>query len=238
MFKYFFEIQNKLILLLITFFSTLLVCYCYKEVLLFLVTQMHLNDKNFYFIFTNVTEIFSIYFKLILFISSQITIWYLFYHTFSFLLPALYSKELKFATFFFNSVTFFWIASGLLASYILIPISWNFFLSFHAQQGLYFEAKINDYFNFYSNAYLICLIYCQLLTLLFSFFADVEKSYFYIRKYRKLHYYALLIFSTILTPPDLISQLTTTFFIIIVYEIIILLSIFNFILTKFNSVTN
>ena len=193
---------------------------------------MHLNDENLYFIFTNVTELFSIYFKLVLFISVQIMVWYLFYHIFSFLRPALYSKELKLATFCFNSTTFVVAVAGLLSSYIIVPFSWNFFLSFHDQQGVYFEAKIDDYFSFYSHAYLLCLIYCQLLTLLFSFFADVEKSYVYIKKYRKLYYYTFLIFSTVVTPPDLVSQLITTFLAIIAYEIVILFSIFSLSSTK------
>jgi hypothetical protein len=43
MLKYLLELKNKFILLFITLFSQLLVCYWYKDVLLFLVTQMHLK---------------------------------------------------------------------------------------------------------------------------------------------------------------------------------------------------
>lgn len=236
--KYLFELQNKFILLIITFCSTLLVCYYYKDVLLFLVTQMHLNDKSLYFIFTDVTELLSIYFKLVFFVLVQTIVWYLFYHIFTFLRPAFYSQELKFLTFCFNSVTFFWITAGCLSSYILIPFSWNFFLSFQVQEGFYFEARINDYFNFYINVYLLCLTYCQLFTLLLFFFADVKKNYTYIKKYRKLYYYMFLIFSTLVTPPDLLSQFITTILLVLIYEIMILLLIFNFFYKPVNLVTN
>jgi len=78
MLKYLAEIQNKLILLIIVFFSTVLVNYCYKDLLLFLITQMHLNDETFYFIFTDVTELFHVCFQMVYFISIQIVIWYFF----------------------------------------------------------------------------------------------------------------------------------------------------------------
>ena len=127
MLKYLLEVRNKFTLLIITLFSTLLVCYWYKDVLLFLVTQMHLNDVNLYFIFTDVTELFLVYFRIIFFFSVQIVTWYLFYHLFSFLSTALYFHEFKFIRFLFGSGTFFWFLSSLLSSYILIPFGWTFF---------------------------------------------------------------------------------------------------------------
>ena len=159
MFKYFFELRNKLVLIIITFLSTLLICYWYKDVLLFLVTQIHLNDENLYFIFTDVTELFYTYFRLIFFFSIQITIWYLFYHILSFLSTALYIQEFRFLSFLFGSGTFFWILSSFLSSYILIPFGWSFFLGFQFQQGFYFEARISEYLEFYSSVYILCLIY-------------------------------------------------------------------------------
>ena len=64
--KYFIEIRNRLLLLLLTWLSTILISYLYKEILLFSIVQPNIvfNFSNgstfFYFIFTNVTEIFSV----------------------------------------------------------------------------------------------------------------------------------------------------------------------------------
>jgi len=128
MLKYLFEIQNKFILLVLTVLSTLFVCYWYKDLLLFLVTQMHLNEENLYFIFTDVTELFSVYFQVIFFFWIQITLWYSFYHIFSFLSTALYFQEFKFISFLFKSGTLLWFISILLSSYVIVPFGWNFFL--------------------------------------------------------------------------------------------------------------
>lgn len=198
--------------------------------LLFLMTQMHINDESLYFIFTNVTELFSIYFKVVLFFSVQITLWFLFYHILSFLSTAFYPQEFKFASFLFSSGTFFLFFSCVLSSYIIIPFGWNFFLSFQLQQGFYFEAHINEYFTFYTNAYFLCLTYCQLFPILFLFFVDIQQNYLFIKKYRKLYFYVFLLFSTFITPPDLISQILTTFLIGVIYETILLFSIFKFLL--------
>ena len=233
MLKYLLELRNKFILLIITFFATMTVCYWYKDVLLFLVTQMHLNDENLYFIFTNVTELFSVYLSIVFFFSVQVTIWYFLYHLFSFLASALYFHEFKFLNFVCVGGTLFWFLALFLSSYIVIPFGWNFFLSFQFQEGFYFEAHINEYFKFYSRACILCLIYCQLFILLFVFLADVQQNYDYIKKYRKVYYYIFLLFATLMTPPDLISQICTTFLLIIVYEIVLFLAIFRFYLKLF-----
>lgn len=238
MLKYFFELRNKLILIIITFFSTSLTCYWYKDVLLFLVTQIHLNDENLYFIFTDVTELFYTYFNLVFFFSIQITIWYLFYHIVFFLSPALYMQEFKFLSFLFKSSIFFWLFSSFFSSYIIIPFGWSFFLGFQYQQGFYFEARISEYFEFYTGLYILCLIYCQLFMLMFLFLNDIQESGPYVKKYRKLYYYVFLVLSTILTPPDLISQIFATILIIVVYEIILFFLIAKFWVSSFNLVTN
>lgn len=228
MFWYLFEIRNKFILIFVTFFSALLVCYFYKGVLLFLITQMHLNNENLYFTFNGVTELFSTHFRLIFFVLIQIVAWYLFYHFFSFLRPAFYPQEFRFVNFFFNIITFLLLISGFLSSYFLIPVSWDFFLSFHEQQDFYFEAGINEYFAFYNDVYFLSLAYCQLFTLLFFLLLNIKQNYSYIKKYKKLHYYLFFIFSVLITPPDFWSQIVTFFFIGIVYEIVIFSLIFDF----------
>ena len=236
MLKYFIEIQNKLILLSIVFFSTLFVSYWYKNLLLFLITQMHLNDETFYFIFTDVTELFHVCFKIVYFISIQTVIWYFIYYLICFLRPALYLLEFQSMLYLFVSSTFFWFLAGLLSSYVIIPFSWNFFSSFQIYEGFYFEARIDEYFLFFTNIYFICLVYCQLISLIFMFLADIQKNYLYVKRYRKLYYYLFLLFATLLTPPDLMSQILVTITLVTAYEFTILILLFNHFYTKFNPV--
>ena len=226
MLNYLFELYNKLILLFVTLCSTFLVCYWYKDVLLFLITQMHLHDENVYFIFTDVTELFSVYIKVVFFVTIQVTVWCFFYHLLFFVSIALYPCEFKFFSSLWFYGTFFWFLASFLSSYVMIPFGWSFFLSFQLS-GFYFEARINEYLSFYFNTYGLCLIYCQLFTILFFFITDIKHDSNYIKKYRKLYYYMFLIFATCVTPPDLISQIWTTFFLATVYEIVLFSLIFS-----------
>ena len=238
MLKYLLELRNKFILLIITFLSTLMVCYSYKNVLLFLVTQMHLNDESLYFIFTDVAELFYIYLKVVSFFLVQTTIWYFLYYLFYFFATAFYVYEFNLINFLLMSGTFVWFLSGLLSSYILIPFGWKFFLSFQLQEGFYFEARIVEYFKFYINTYALCLIYCQLFILLFIFLADIQQNYLYVKKYRKVYYYMFLILATLMTPPDLVSQIFITFLLVLLYEMVLLFSIFSFYLKFFSLAAN
>ena len=127
--KYFLEIKNRLILLLLTWFSTVLVSYLYKETLLFIIAQpntfTNVNEHLafFYFIFTDVTEILSAYLKLIVFLSSQILFIYLIYHFFLFLSPALFQFEYLHFKFTLQLVSFVFMFSFILITYFLIPLT-------------------------------------------------------------------------------------------------------------------
>lgn len=168
MLKYALELRNKFILVTVTFFSTLLISYYYKNVLLFLVTQMHIDQEGLYFIFTNIVELFYCYLRIVFFFSGQISFWYLFYHILVFFSFALYIEEFKTINFFFRIITFCWVFSIFVSTYILIPYSWSFFSSFKDSQEFYFEARVSEYLDFFINVQLLSLIYCQLFLLLLS----------------------------------------------------------------------
>lgn len=229
---YFLEIRNRLFFSATAFLSSIIVTYFYKETLLFLLIKPdQINLNLFYFIFTDVTEIFLMYTYLIFFLSSQIVCGYLIYHCLTFLIPALSKKEYFFVTAFFKII---FIVSGfslIIFSCFIVPLTWSFFLSFHDIISnklipLHFEAKLNEYLNFYISLYYICLFYCQIFTVLFFILSYFDGSLEIIKKSRKLYYYFFIIFSTLVTPPDVFSQIFISLGLITVYELIV----FNFVL--------
>ena len=201
MIKYLFEIKNRVSLLVLLWLFVGLVCYYYKEVLLFSLIKSFicLNSDLLYFIFTNVTEIFSVYFTIISFISVQVACWYFIYHIFVFLSPALFSNEHQYLDFFFKLFTFFFLFSFVLSNYFLVPLTWQFFLSFKPisfAKSVHFEARLSEYLNFYINVYYFCLVYCQIFSVFFFFFNYIysKKSFIRIKKFIKLYYYIFFIF--------------------------------------------
>jgi sec-independent protein translocase protein TatC len=228
MIKYFFEIKNRLSLLFLLWFFVGIVCYFYKEVLLFFLIKSYicLDSDLFYFIFTDVTEIFSVYFTIISFISFKVVFWYFIFHTIVFLSPALFRNEHRYLDFFFKLFTFFFFFTFFLSNYILIPLTWHFFLSFKPlffAKLVYFEARLSEYFGFYINVYFFCFIYCQIFSVLFFLLYDIysKKSFIKIKKFRKLYYYLFVIFSTLVSPPEVTTQVLISLSLFIVYEFVL-----------------
>ena len=236
--KYFIEIRNRLLLLLLTWLSTILISYLYKEILLFSIVQPNIvfNFSNgstfFYFIFTNVTEIFSVYLQLVLFLSFQIFILCVFYHMFNFLSPSLFNSEYFYLNLIFKTIVVVWIFSVILLSYILVPLTWNFFLSFQDLTkaysfNLHFEAKLDEYLNFYIELYYLSVLYCQIFTILLLFLIHTNTNIKVIRKFRKLNYYFFVILSTLISPPDILSQVLISITTIALYEVLIFIFMFR-----------
>jgi sec-independent protein translocase protein TatC len=235
MIKYLLEIKNRFFLLLVTYLFLVFAIYYYKEIIIFLIIQSKtkFDHTNFnYLIFTDVTEIFSVYIKLILFFSTQVIIIFFFYHVIVFLTPALFKNESFYLKKIFKLIFFIWLFSAFISTKILIPITWNFFLSFQkliiqtTPLNIYFEAKIIEYFYFYIYFYFLSLIYFQIGIILFLIFNYFSISLPIIKKFRKVNYFSFILTSTILCP-DINSQLMLSFIIIISYEIFIFIFCFS-----------
>jgi len=236
MIKYFLEIKNRIVLLLITILSTLLISYLYKETLLFLITQperiMFKNSSYsaFYFIFTNVTEILSVYVQLVTFIGFQAFFLFIFYHCFVFFSPAMFKSEYYFLYTLFKVSITVWFFSAIAANFLLVPITWDFFFSFQELfsskfVNLHFEAKLTEYLDFYILIYYLSIVYFQIFTILFFFLNYMNNKIKIIQKCRKIYYYFFIIFSTLISPPDLISQFFISLVIIFIYEILVFIVI-------------
>ena len=231
MLKYFTEIKNRFFLVLITYFFIVFTTYFYKEIILFLIIKsknQYSIESTAYFIFTDVTEIFSLYIKLIFFISSQVVFFYSLYHIFIFLIPALFKKEYTNLKFIFKLFFYAWIFSAVIAIKILIPLTWNFFISFQdsiilkTSLDIYFEARIIEYLNFFMYFYFISTIYFQFSIFLFGTFNYFSVSLKNIKKFRKVYYFSFVL-STALLCPDIFSQLILISIILFGYEIFVLL---------------
>lgn len=236
--NYFIEIKNRFILLFFLIISVLIVSYCYKEIVLFLIIKPSLvtnvNFGLYYFIFTDVTEVFAVYINVILFLLVQISIVFLLYHFFTFLSFALFEKEYLFTTKLLKICFNTWGLSIFMSSFIIIPFSWDFFFTFQNLVSykfipLYFEPKISEYLNFCVSIYSITLFYFLIFSVLFFMVSYFNNDINRLKQFRKLYYYSFVIFSTIVTPPDIFNQLFFSFMLIFCFELFTM----TFIVKKF-----
>lgn len=217
--NYFLELRNRFILLIITFLSTFFTSYFYREVLLFLFFEPELLTN--YFIFTEVSEVFLVYIELCLLFSFQFTLLTCAYQAFTFIAPGLFKYEYYKLRVILTSLIFVWISSLFISKLFVIPLMFKFYFNFKTTSffDFYFEAGLLKYFNFYKDHYNLFAIYSQFLIVIIFCFNYVNKRLQSIIKYRKLIHYLILLISTLVTPPDLISQLTLSFFLVIFYEL-------------------
>lgn len=232
LYTYYNEIKNRIMLMVIAWIFSLTICYSYKEAILFITINSNSMIIPFktkpYFIFTSLTEVFYVHLELSLFIANQITIFYLCYQLLMFLTLGLYHSEFQKLKLAIQIFFVFWLISNILLHEILIPLSWIFFLGFQNSLNLtqpipfFFEAKLIEYYYYFTNVYYMSLISCQFLAILILVLFNLNEN---LKKtLRKLFYIVFLIFSTLITPPDVISQILITISLIIMYESLIVLS--------------
>ena len=239
-YKYLLEIKYRLFFSFTAWSFTMLTCYYFKETLLyvFIKSSFKLNNNLLYFLTTDIAEIFLAYFQLSYYIANQITLIFLFYQIFIFLSAGLYIFEYVYLKTIIIMTALCWILSIFVLNNVIFPFSWDFFLKFQEylsfqSLAFYFEVRLNEYLNFYKSMYYICNVIYQAIIIFFIFLDVFKTNLLIIKKFRKVFYFLFFIFSTFLTPPEVVYQLVTGFCIVITYELITLFIIFRAELTKF-----
>lgn len=240
-FRYYTEVKSRTFILLVSCVLTFLACYIFKEVLLSVVVNSYAVDDSAselsYFIFTDVIEVFNVYVCLIFFVAKQVIFFSFFYHTAVFIAPGLTKAEYRSLIVLFATSFFLFFVSVVLFKKFLFPFSWSFFLSFKdlatfKSLTLHFEAKLMDYVAFFLNLYFSCIFYFQFFLFPIFFFTYFGKALSVYKFVRKFLYYACIIFSTIVTPPDVTSQIVLSLTLIVGCEILIYSSFFQGALKK------
>ena len=234
---YYSELKNRLLLVLLTWISVNIVCFMYKELLIFSIIDTTdytgFLKTNPYFVFSNVTDLLNSYIQLTFFVANQVCFFIFWYHLFIFLTPGLYFFEYKNFMFILQISLFGWFFSVSVLTYVLLPISWTFFLSFNTDTSLIsfiFEANVKKYLSYYFNLYYLCVLNFQIFFILLFSINNISNNLQNIKKFRKWFYFLFVLFSTVVTPPDIFSQLILSLSFIIVYELFIWFKILNKIL--------
>lgn len=184
-------------------------------------------SSTFYFLVTDVTEVFVTYLYLSYFIANQITFIFICYQIFVFISTGLYQFEY---VYFKNTsliILIYWVVFVLILNNFIFPASWNFFLqspNFFPVRTLtfYFEAKLSEYWTFYTTIYNISYFTYHLIVFFLIFLNLFKTNFLVVKKLRKVWYFAFFILATCITPPDVVYQLIISICIITIYELILI----------------
>lgn len=190
------------------------------------------GEPIFYFIFTSVTEPFSVYLNLTFFINKQLVLVYFLYHCLIFLLPAFYKLEFN-NVFLLSKILFVaWVLSAFIANLALIPWTWLFFLDFYNTGcdnilNTYFESKLVEYLNFYTSFYWVNFFYFQFIGVFFFVLNLPKTTLKFIKKYRKIFFFFFFLLAAIMCS-DVCSQLIFAVVLISTYELGLFGKLLNF----------
>ena len=192
------------------------------------------DDEDKRMIFTALPEVFLSNLKISLFASFIFALPFLLIQLILFISPAMYKKEKKTLFPILVAIPVLFIIGVIFAYYILLPLIWNFFLSFENFFSNGLNVELESRYSEYMRLTMMLLLSAGLsfefpvvLIILTKFKILSIKT---LKNNRKYFFIGILIFSAIFTPPDIISQLGIAIPLIIFYEFSIIF--INFFLKK------
>jgi len=227
-FDHFRELRNRLILCFIFLISIFIISFFYSEkitnILTYPLYDAVVDKENKRMIFTGLPEVFVSYLKISLFSSFLVSFPFFIIQMSLFISPALYKKEKKFFIPLFYSIPFLFYIGVLFSYFFLIPIIWDFFVSFeNLKSSNYFSIELESKFNEYIRLTMYLLFstgFAFLFPIFLLFLAKLKIiNSEILRNNRKYYFIGILIFGAVFTPPDIISQLGIAIPLFIFFEL-------------------
>ena len=228
------ELRSRLILSVIAFLICMVCVFPFSKYIFnflampiteLLAVQNQANDL----IFTGLQQGFMVNVKISFFGGFIVSFPFVGFQIWRFIAPGLYKKEkLAFLPFLIASPLLFIIGAAF-AYFVVLPLAFNFFLSFQNTTdlnnlvGIKYLGTINEYLSLtmrFILAFGICFQLPVLLTLMGKAGLVSSVSLIRIRKYAIV---SILIIAAIVTPPDVITQIILFTVVYSLYEISILL---------------
>ena len=228
------ELRSRLILSVLAFLICMVCVFPFSKYIFnflampiteLLAVQNEANDL----IFTGLQQGFMVNVKISFFGGFIVSFPFVGFQIWRFIAPGLYKKEkLAFLPFLIASPLLF-IVGAAFAYFVVLPLAFNFFLSFQNTSdlnnlvGIKYLGTINEYLSLtmrFILAFGVCFQLPVLLTLMGKVGLVSSISLIRIRKYAIV---SILIIAAIVTPPDVITQIILFSVVYSLYEISILL---------------
>lgn len=226
------ELRKRLIHTVIVFTLVMIVAYYFAaDIYAFLTEPLagqsgNMPDRRL--IYTGLTEAFTTYLKLALFASGMATVPFIMLQIWLFMAPGLYPSEKRRVLPFFVAAPILFALGAGLCFFVVIPIAWEFFLSFEIQQPakglpIILEARVGEYLSLTMTLIFAFGFAFQLPVILglLAQFGILRAEH--LMRFRRWAVVLILIVAAILTPPDILSQTALAIPLYCLYEISIAL---------------
>lgn len=223
--SHFSELKYRFLWCIFFFFTIFIILFFFSDKLydFFSIPLLKQMPQGSNIITTKIVTPFTVPLKLCYYIAILLSIPFIFYQIWSFILPGLYNKEKKIILpISILSVSLFYF--GIFFSYYIVcPITINFF-STSTPKSVIFMVDIEHYLNFIFTISILTGFVFQIPIILKTFInlQIVQKET--LKKKRKFIIIIAFILGMLLTPPDILSQIILAIPMIILFEIGLLIS--------------
>lgn len=226
--KYIFiELKWRLLYILINYFINIFIILLYCEEFLYFFIKPSLFFLSSNFIFTELSEVFWVFYKLGIFGSFFCTIPFFLLQVLLLLIPGFYQKEV----YLLKKTIFNIFCLILIFSYnfyiYFFPSFCKFFINFE-QKGylnlinIFYEGRLQEYLDLILNLFLCCIIFFCIVYFFFNWCLNIKiKSLFNILQKRSYIYLIFLFLNCFLISYDFFTLCFIMFLLIFFFEIIV-----------------
>lgn len=226
------ELRKRILWCFVAIAASTAICYLLREPIYgFLVRPLAdaMGDEGTQrLIYTGLTEAFFTYLRVAFFAGCFLSFPIILTQIWMFVAPGLYKKERGVFMPYLVATPVLFFLGGALVYYLLIPVAWEFFLSFQSNGEntalpIQLEAKVGEYLDLIMTLIFAFGLSFQLPVLLALLAHAGILGADALRAARKYAIVAIFILAAIITPPDVFSQLALAIPLCGLYELSILL---------------
>jgi sec-independent protein translocase protein TatC len=181
--------------------------------------SIRINTKPFEIINIDMSGQFTTHLTIAMVGGIIIVIPYVLYEFWSFIRPALYDKEKRYATGAVFYSSFLFLLGVLFGYYLIVPLTTHFFGTYRVSEEVVNQINLNSYVSSVSTVVLGSGIVFELPIIIYFLSKVGIVSSSFLITYRKHAYVVLLLLAAIITPPDIFSMLLVSGPLLLLYEL-------------------
>lgn len=212
-FKFHFdELRNRFLKSVVVFLISFFICYYFSNYLFKFIAAplIKIWKSHHKFIYTGVTEAFTVHLKLASFGGLLISIPYTLTQLWRFIAPGLYNNERKIFVTVLSITPLLFIVGAAFAYYFVMPLAYKFFLSFELNNSpipVHAELRLEEYLSFVIHLILIFGICFQMPVFLLVLTKSGLVTISSLKENWRIVVFIISIISAIFAPPDIFSMI-------------------------------